>query len=46
MNKKPKKIKLNDNDKKIISKNSNICTDTHGEGCRLSEDTSKNKHLN
>lgn len=28
-----RKIKLTDTDKKVIRKNSGVCTDLHGKGC-------------
>ncbi len=40
------KIKLNDNDRKIINNNSNICTDSHGEGCGTMDTNERNEALN
>lgn len=38
--------KLTDKDKKIIVRNSNICTDSHGKGCNTSTSNEQNKKLN
>ncbi len=41
-----KKIKLTDLDKRVISKNSNICTESHGKGCSEMFLNIDNKTLN
>lgn len=45
-NKKTVVLKLNEKDRKIIIKNSNICTDSHGKNCNNIESNEKNKKLN
>jgi hypothetical protein len=45
-NKKAGVLKLNDKDKKIIIKNSNICTDSHGKNCNVVNSNEQNKKLN
>ena len=46
MNKKITKVILSEKDKKIISQNKNICTDTHGKGCDYVSDNKINNKLN
>jgi hypothetical protein len=46
MNKDLKHIKLSDKDKKIITKNMDICTDLHGKGCEGMNNNESNKKLN
>ena len=41
-----KKIRLTDNDKKVIIKNSGVCTDLHGKGCDTVILNNEGKHLN
>jgi hypothetical protein len=48
MNKKKVRVLLSEKDKNIISKNANICTDTHGKGCNdlANINNNNNKKLN
>jgi len=46
MDKNLPKIKLNDNDRRIIINNLKICTDSHGEGCGTMNINESNKGLN
>ncbi|MCX7922302.1 MAG: hypothetical protein N3B21_09870 [Clostridia bacterium] len=39
------KIKLTEKDKKVITANTNICTDTHGKGCNTDSSKENNKNL-
>jgi hypothetical protein len=39
-------VKLTERDKKIIVKNSNICTDSHGKGCAEVDKNEHNRKLN
>lgn len=38
--------KLTDKDRKIIIRNSNICTDSHGKNCNIVNSNEQNKKLN
>ncbi len=46
MNNKPKKVKLTDKDRKTLSGNLKICTDSHGQSCENQKAPDKNKLLN
>lgn len=46
MNKKITRVVLSDKDKKIISQNTNICTEAHGKGCVDLSKENINKKLN
>lgn len=39
-------VKLTEKDKKTISKNSDICTDSHGKGCSTEVHKENNRNLN
>jgi hypothetical protein len=43
MNKKSAKAKLTEGDRRILSANNNLCTDTHGEGCSKQNEKKKEK---
>lgn len=46
MDENTKKIKLNESDKKTISNNADICTETHGQGCQPIDNGSIDERLN
>jgi hypothetical protein len=46
MNKKEDKAILSEKDKKIISQNKNICTESHGKGCDNLPENKINNKLN
>ena len=45
-NKKTVVLKLTDEDRKIIVKNSNICTDSHNKNCNTLDLNEQNKKIN
>lgn len=46
MNKNINAVKLTENDKKTIMRNSNLCSDSHGRGCVSENKNDKDKNLN
>ena len=46
MKNKLKKTKLTENDRKTLSSNKRICTDSHGEGCEKQKTADKDRLLN
>ena len=46
MKNKLEKTKLTDKDRKTLSSNLKICTDSHGEGCDRQKAAEKNRLLN